>query len=430
MKKNCIVLIFALFSLSAISQTDAGITNPTAVKKQKEEAVAKNKIETESKLASANISTLKELPVTDIKNQGNTGTCWCFSTTSLVESQCLKNNLGEVDLSEMFSVRNTYVEKAKNYLLRQGKAQFSEGGLGHDLINAIEKYGAVPEKVYLGNNPNASIHSKFIKQIKDSTIVLNTTKDPVEQINHNHEKLIVTLKTYLDELLSKKPISENWQVGFDSILDLELGKVPSKFILNGKEYTPKTFATSILKFNADDYVSIISFTHHPYYSKFVLEVPDNFSNGQFYNLPLNEMIQVTKEAINKGYSVMWDADISNEGFSQDIGYAFDYSGIAEKERSKSAIIKGTLKEGKYTPEKRQKLFENLTTQDDHLMHIVGIKKGGDGKEFFYVKNSWGEKGTFKGYINVTENYFAINTISLVVPKAALSKALLEKLNIK
>jgi bleomycin hydrolase len=430
MKKNSIVVFLSLVSLSAFSQTDLGITNPALEKKQKEEIAAKTKADIVSKLAAANISTLKELPVSVVKNQGNTGTCWCFSTTSLIESQCVKNNLGDFDLSEMFSVRNTYVEKAKNYILRQGKAQFSEGGLGHDLINAIAKYGAVPEKIYSGAKPLPIPSSKFVKPVKDTVIVATTGTDPIETVNHNHEKLIVTLKTYLDDVLSKKPINANWQMGYDSVLDAELGKVPEKFIYAGKEYTPKTFASTILKFNASDYISITSFTHHPYYSSFILEVPDNFSNGQFYNLPLNEMIQLTKEAINKGYSVMWDADVSNEGFMQDLGYAFDYSSIPEKERSKSDIIKGVVKEGKYTAEKRQKLFENLTTQDDHLMHIVGLKKGNDGKEFFAVKNSWGEKGPFKGFINVTENYFAINTVSLIVPKAALSKALLEKLNIK
>ena len=230
--------------------------------------------------------------------------------------------------------------------------------------------------------------------------------------------------------MAAKPIAEDWLTKYDSILDSHLGKVPAKFIYAGKEYSPKTFAATVLKFNPNDYVYLTSFTHHPYYESFVLEVPDNFSNGAYYNIPLNEMIQTTKEAINKGYSVMWDADVSNDGFMQQLGFAFDMNSVPEKLRTKGDVMKGTVKEGNYDAEKRQKLFENLTTQDDHLMHIVGINKGADGKEYFNVKNSWGEVGPLKGFINVSENYFAINTISLVVPKASLSKTMLEKLGIK
>lgn len=432
MKKIVVGVFVVLSNFNSIAQNDVGgITKPAETQKAKEEAAQKNK-EGQQKMGIGNFTPLKTSPASGVKNQGMTGTCWCFSTTSLVESQCVKNNLGEFDLSEMFSVRNTYIEKAKNYILRQGHTQFSEGGLGHDLINGIAKYGTMPESIYLGSKPPTPSSSKFAgRGIKDTIPVAKATGEGVEGVQHNHVKLFDALKKYLDSIIATKPIAAEWLTKYDSILDSHLGKVPAKFIYAGKEYTPKTFATNVLKFNPNDYVYLTSFTHHPYYEPFIIEVPDNFSNGYYYNIPLNEMIQTTKDAVNKGYSVLWDADISNEGFMQQLGFAFDMSSVPEKSKSSKAdVMKGTVKEGAYDAEKRQKLFENLTTQDDHLMHIVGINKGTDGKEYFNVKNSWGEVGPLKGFINVSEPYFAINTISLVVPKASLSKAMLEKLGIK
>ena len=339
----------------------------------------------------------KIIQPTAVKNQAATGTCWCFSTISLVESECLKNNKLELDISEMYAVRNIYIEKAKNYVLRQGKTQFGEGGLGHDLIRAISLYGAMPESAYNG--------------------LVNG------QPAHNHQKLANELQQYLDSILKIRPVPANWLRQYTDILDKYLGPVPSDFIYEGKKYTPKSFAQELMKFNANDYVNITSFTHHPYYTSFILEAPDNFSNGYYYNLPLNEMTTLVKDAINKGYTVMWDADVSNKGFQQRNGLALNVpDGNAQ-------ITDIDLKEEPYDATIRQRLYENLTTQDDHLMHLVGIQKSKGGKTFFTVKNSWGKVGPFEGYINVSEAYFAINTVSLVVPKAALSKELLEKLQI-
>ncbi|MEP6674273.1 MAG: C1 family peptidase [Ferruginibacter sp.] len=343
----------------------------------------------------------KKLAATPVKNQAMTGTCWCFSATSLVESQCLKNNLGELDLSEMFTVRNIYIEKAKNYILRQGHAQFGEGGLGHDLVRAIGTYGAEPESVYSGLKEN--------------------------QKNHNHVQLIASLQSYLDSTLKHMPVADNWFDGYVKILDAALGTPPATFEYMGKSYTSKTFATQLMKFNPDDFVNITSFTHQPYYKPFILQVPDNFSNAAYYNLPLNEMTKLVEDAVSKGYSVMWDADVSNNGFHQEKGLALL---LDEKEKYESDAITADLPEMKWDIAKRQQLYEDLTTQDDHLMHITGIEKSKSGKTFFIVKNSWGVIGPDKGYINVSEAYFSINTVSLVVPKAAISTALLTKLGIK
>ena len=341
-------------------------------------------------------SSIKLLPATSVKNQANTGTCWSFSTTSLLESQCLKNIKQEFDLSEMFTVRNIYVEKAKNYILRQGKAQFGQGGLGHDVIRSVNLYGAMPDSVYSGLKPG--------------------------QRSYNHSALESQLLQYLNDLLKKRPVAVNWLDGYNKILDEHLGAVPADFRYNGKTYTAKSFAKEVMRFNADDYVSVTSFTHHPYYESFVLEAPDNFANGSFYNLPLQVMIDAVKDAVSKGYTVMWDADVSNSGFRQNRGFALNVS--------TGDSFTPETKEDAWDASKRQALYENLTTQDDHLMHIVGTEKSKDGKLFFIVKNSWGKVGPYEGYIHVSEAYFAINTVSLVIPKAALSKELLTKLAAK
>jgi bleomycin hydrolase len=402
MKKLFLLAAAAAIFNAGMAQVDSKLDAPQTIKTKP----VNDKVMTDSaRKATPGYFTIdKSVAATSVKNQAMTGTCWCFSSTSLIESQCLKNNLGELDLSEMFTVRNIYVEKAKNYLLRQGHAQFGEGGLGHDLIRAMGTYGAMPESAYSGLKPG--------------------------QAQHNHVKLVADLKKYLDSVANMKPLPKNWLKGYENILDSAIGAPPEKFTYNGKSYTAKTFADDVVHFNANDYVNITSFTHHDYYQPFVLEVPDNFSNGAYYNLPLDEMIQLTKDVLGKGYSVLWDADVSNDGFQQRLGSAVNMENLPDGLKTKMSLIDGEIKEEKPTAEKRQALFENLTTQDDHLMHIVGLEKSKSGHPFFLVKNSWGDVGPNHGYINVSEAYFAINTVSLIVPRAALSKSLLEKLKIR
>lgn len=345
------------------------------------------------------ITVLKNNATTPVKNQALTGTCWCFSTTSMIESECLHKGQGSLDLSEMFTVRNIYLEKADNYIHRQGYARFDEGGLGHDVLHAVATYGIIPESVYSG--------------LKDG------------HTSHDHSELVVEMRTYLDSILKvKRPIPDNWREGFTAILDKYLGAPPAKFTWNGKTYTPQAFAREVIKFNPDDYISLTSFTHHPFYSSFIVEVPDNFSNGSYYNIPVNELISITKSAVLKGYTVLWDTDVSNRGWLVNKGYALR---PAVDSLTRNPGIDPDLEEKKYTQEERQKLYEELITEDDHLMHITGIGKSKQGKEFFIVKNSYGSgSGPFDGYVRVSIPYFAINTITVIVPKAALDKPITPK----
>jgi bleomycin hydrolase len=342
-------------------------------------------------------TTEKKIPHTSVKNQANSSTCWSFAFSSLLESQAIKNGAGELDLSEMFTVRNIYIEKARNYVLRQGAAQFGTGGLGHDVINSIERYGLVPESVYSG-----MLLGKF----------------------HDHGDLDERLKAYLDSLLKTRPISADWMKGYQSILDGHLGKVPETFQYKEKIYSPLTFAKEVLKFKRSDYVLLTSFTHHPFYASFILEIPDNYANESYYNIPLGEMVKVVDESIGKGYSIMWNSDVSNANFRQKDGLA-----LLLKDGGISDQLDPDTEEAMYDQQIRQQLFERLITQDDHLTHIVGIERTKKGKKFYLVKNSWGEAGPYKGYIKVSEAYFAINTITVILPKAALNSALRTKLNI-
>ncbi len=338
------------------------------------------------------------LDYSPVKDQGMTGTCWSFATLSLLESEAIKNGFTDLNISEMYIVRNIYIEKARNYLLRQGKCNFAEGAMGHDVISGIAKYGAMPEEVYSGLKPGSKMH--------------------------NHSVLVKNLKNYLDKLLSNIPIPLDWEKGYIKILDDFLGKPPEKFIYKGVEYTPREFAEKVLNFNPDNYINITSFTHHPFYKPFILEVPDNFSGGAYYNVPLNELLDITRNAVLSGYSVLWDADVSNDYFKMDVGYAMQWK---------------TLPNGNVDPEAeefmcdqsyRQNLFENLTTQDDHLMQFVGLEKTKSGKLFYYTKNSWGLTGKFKGFLKVSEAYFALNTIAIILNKDALSDEMKIKLGLK
>jgi len=340
---------------------------------------------------------VKNNVATPVKNQGSSGTCWCFSATAMTESELLMQGKPQFDLSETFTVWNLYIDKAVKYIRRRGTTRFAEGGLGQDMLNAVANYGAMPQEVYPG--------------IGKDTIM-----------SHNY-KLEAALKTYLDNVLKANPdtIPASWKDGFMQILNSYLGQPPAEFDYQGKHYTPQTFAAAFIIGKPTDFIGFTSFTHHPFYTSFVMEVQDNYNSNSYYNLPLEEFIQTVKDRINKGYTLTWDADVSNNGFQQTKGIAM-WTGSKEDAKALPNFTEQT-----YTTEIRQQLFDKQVTQDDHLMQITGIAKDANGKEYFIVKNSWGLRGPLQGYIYVSMPYFAINTISVLVNKKAVPAKVMKEI---
>lgn len=340
---------------------------------------------------------IKRLAATPVKNQEKTGTCWAFSTASFLESEALRLGKREANLSEMYVVRHIYRQKCENYVRRQGTANLGEGGLAHDLLNAVKQFGIMPESAYPGR------------------------KDP--GVPFNHSMLEKNLKTLCDQFVAQGKagkLSEKWQLKVDSILDAEFGSVPPTFTLDSTVFTPVSYR-DYLGIRPDDYVHITSFTHHPFYEKFILEVPDNWANGQFYNLPINEFMRTLNHALELGYTVEWDADVSNMGFSAGNGIAI----VPEKDWLDRSVAERQNAFKIWEPEKpvsqeyRQQLFDRQETTDDHLMHIVGMLDETHSGHYYVVKNSWGEISDLKGYVNVSEAYMRLNTISFTIHKNAL-----------
>lgn len=338
---------------------------------------------------------LKNNPATAVKNQGGSGTCWCFSTTALVESELLLKKEPEADLSETFTVYNLYLDKAEKYIRRRGNTRFAEGGLAQDMLYAADKFGVMPQEIYPG--------------IGRDTLM-----------THNYA-MADQLKVYLDQVIKESPdtIPRNWKRGFKAILDSYLGAPPATFSYKGVSYTAKSFALAHAVVKPSDFIGLTSFTHHPFYESFIMEVPDNYNGNAYINLPLQELIKTVKAALLGGYTLVWDTDVSNNGFRPAKGIAMWVNGMADS----TALPAFT--EHPYSQEIRQQLFDQQVTQDDHLMQITGLAKDAAGKEYFLVKNSYGSKsGPYGGYVYVSIPYFAINTISVVVDKKAVPAKLL------
>ena len=346
-----------------------------------------------------------DLDATEIKSQDNTGTCWSYSTTSFIESELIRLGKGKHNISEMFNVRFVYKEKALNYVGRQGKANFSQGSLSHDVMNSIRENGMVPDEVYTGL-PNG-------------------------EEKHNHDELETILKSIVDGLIKTRKLSENWLNAFMSVVDTYLGEEPEEFKYKGKKYTPQSFSKD-MGINPDDYVNISSFSHEPFYKQFILNVPDNFSNGSFYNLPLDEYMQVIDAALENGFTMAWDADVSEKGFSSKEGVAVipakDRKDMSDKETRQ--VCKEIIPELEVTQENRQKAFDSHETTDDHLMHITGKLKDQKGNIYYKVKNSWGTKRGIDGFIYASAAFVKMKSISVMVHKDALPAAIKTKLNIK
>lgn len=363
-------------------------------------------------------TTVVSLPATPVKNQASTGTCWCFATTSFMESELLRKGKGEYDLSEMFIVRQKYMNQLNDNFLRRGHGNVGQGSLSHTWVNAFKQVGIVPEQVYTG-------------------IAYNSP-------THNHGELASMVQSLADMSVKMKTRSPQFNQIVDGVFDAYLGKLPEKFNYQGKEYTPKSFAAS-LDLNMDDYVEITSFSHKPFYEQMMIEVTDNWEGERQYNVPLDELIEVMDYALEHGYTLCWDGDVSEKGFSHANGVAInpevkaldDYSttdrarfeGITPTQRL-DAVYKfdRPYPEINVTQEIRQEGYESFVTTDDHLMHVTGIVKDQNGTKYYITKNSWGtDRNTMGGYLNMSESYVRAKVIYIMLHKDAVPAALRQKL---
>lgn len=365
-------------------------------------------------------TTVKELPVTSVKNQNRTSTCWSFSALSFMESELLRTGKGEHDLSEMFVVSNAYFDKGDKYIRTSGNINFAPGSSFGDVLEVWRSYGIVPEEVMPGLNYGEEAHT--------------------------HGEMDAVLAGYINAL-AKNPnrkFSTAWKAGYRGILDAYLGEIPQTFNYKGKEYTPVSFAKE-LGLDMNDYVSVTSYNHHPFYSQFALEISDNWRWDKSYNLPIEEFMTIFDNAVNNGYTVLWGADVSESGFTRK-GIAIvaetdvanmtgsdqeKWIGVSKSDLSnKISTLEQIVPEKKITQQMRQIAFDNSQTTDDHGMHIYGIAKDQEGNKYYMVKNSWGETGAYKGYWYVSETYVKYKTMNILVHKNSLPKEIKNKLGIK
>lgn len=365
---------------------------------------------------------VKENPITSVKDQNRSGTCWAYSTLSYFESEILKNTGKTYDLCESFVANKDYMDRAIQVVRYHGDMQFAQGGSAYDVYYVLKNYGICPENAM-----------PFPGSLYGDSL-------------NNFNEFFSLLEPYVEGIATNKAskISGQWKVGFQGILDAYLGKCPENFTYEGKNYTPKSFASS-LGLNMDDYVTITSYTHHPFYSQFVVEVQDNWRNPASYNLPMDEMMQIIDNAVMNGYTVAWGGDVSEPGFTRDgLAYMIDakkmqslqgsdmarWLGLsAAKRRNIIDSLGCNVPEVQPTQEMRQERFDNWELTDDHGMLIYGIAKDQNGKEYYMVKNSWGEAGKYKGTWYMTKTFIAANTMDYMVNKNAIPANIRKKMDI-
>lgn len=365
---------------------------------------------------------VKENPITSVKDQNRSGTCWAYSTLSYFESEILKSTGKTYDLCESFVANKDYMDRAIQVVRYHGDMQFSQGGSAYDVYYVLKNYGICPENAM-----------PFPGSLYGDSL-------------NNFNEFFSLLEPYVEGIATNKAskISNQWKVGFQGILDAYLGKCPENFTYEGKNYTPKSFASS-LGLNMDDYVTITSYTHHPFYSQFVVEVQDNWRNPASYNLPMDEMMQIIDNAVMNGYTVAWGGDVSEPGFIRDgLAYMIDakkmqslqgsdmarWLGLfAAKRRNLIDSLGCNVPEVQPTQEMRQERFDNWELTDDHGMLIYGIAKDQNGKEYYMVKNSWGEAGKYKGTWYMTKTFIAANTMDYMVNKNAIPANIRKKMGI-
>ena len=364
-------------------------------------------------------TTVKENPITSIKDQNQSSTCWSFSAIGFLEAELLRLGKGEFDLSEMFVVHKTMEDRAVNYVRYHGDASFSPGGSFSDIVYCYENYGMVPQEAMPGIMYGDSL--------------------PV------HNELDAVAEAYVKAIGKGKlkKLSPVWKQGLSAIYDTYLGACPKEFSYKGKTYTPRTFADEALGLNMDDYVSLTSYTHHPFYKAFNVEVQDNWRNALSYNLPIDELIAVMDNAVEKGYTFAWGADVSEDGFTRDgIGVCPNaekgaeltgsdmarWLGLSKADKRKELTSK-PLPEIEVTQEMRQEAFDNWETTDDHGMLVYGIAKDQNGKEYYMVKNSWGFSGKYKGIWYVSKAFAKYKTVNILVHKDAHPSDIAKKLGL-
>uniref|UniRef100_UPI003216CFAB C1 family peptidase n=1 Tax=uncultured Draconibacterium sp. TaxID=1573823 RepID=UPI003216CFAB len=331
---------------------------------------------------------VKELKHTPVISQGRTGTCWSFATTSFLESEIMRLGFPETKLSEMYFVHYNYLNKAFQYLLYHGNNNFGEGSLSHDVMNILRDEGMATHESFPGILTGGKYnHSELVAQLKKEAIDLNKKKNG---------------KIDASDLKSYNPI-----------LKEHLGKLPKKVEIEDGKLSPSQLRDQF-KLNVDDYVELSSFSHHPFYKQFVLEVPDNWTHALYYNLPLNELMEVMYYSINNGYTIAWDGDTSEKLFSHKNGKA----DVPKKQQDK------------VDQKLRQATFYDRTTTDDHLMHLVGLSKDSEGRDCFYTKNSWGpDSNKYGGYLHMTDDYVRLKTVGILVHKNAIPQKIKAKLGL-
>ena len=365
-------------------------------------------------------TTIKENKITSVKNQNRSSTCWAYSALGFLEAELLRLNKGDHDFSEMFVVYHTMLDRAVNYVRLHGDASFSPGGSFYDVLYCWRHYGIVPDKAM----PAGVMYGDTLA---------------------NHSDLDAAAKAYVDVIAKStaSKISPLWRRPLEAIYETYLGKLPQEFTYKGKKYTPRSFADSF-GLNMNDYVSLTSYSHHPFYEAFALEIQDNWRGARSYNLPIDELMQVMRNAVNTGYTIAWGSDVSEEGFTRN-GIAVmpdvkkgaeltgsdmaHWLGLSKADR-RAELTSRPLPEMTVTQQMRQEAYDNWETTDDHGMLIYGLAKDQNGKQYFMVKNSWGLSGKYKGFWYASEAFVAYKTMNIVVHKNAIPKEILKKLNLK
>ena len=365
---------------------------------------------------------VKENPITSIKDQHRSGTCWDYSTLSFFEAEILRKTGKTYDLCESFVANKNYMDRAKTVVRMHGDAQFSQGGSAYDVLYVLKNYGICPQDAmpFPGSLTGDSLY--------------------------NFNEFFSVMEPYVKAVATNKApkISNQWKQGLQSILDAYLGKCPESFTYKGKTYTPKSFAAS-LGLDWNDYETFTSYTHHPFYTAFPVEVQDNWRQPASWNLPMEEMMKIIDNAVMNGYTIAWGGDVSEPGFTRDgLAYMVDGKKIqstkgsdmarwlglsAAKKKDIIAELGVNVPEVKASQELRQERFDNWELTDDHGMVIFGIAKDQNGKEYYMVKNSWGETGAYKGIWYITKTFIATNTMDFMVNKNAVPKDIRKKLGI-